>query len=266
MGGFCASIVRIWTGDVCVRSSSRSSPSPPPFTKNVSTASRAGWSGREVERPEVQPVGLDVRAVRDLVAQRREGGFDPPPHDGQRVQPPDARGARRQRHVHRERPLPLLAFEENRRFFECGECGLHVLLERVDGRAGRSLVFLRKVFEALQEIRDDALLLPEPTHVQSAHIRREEAPRSRPSPRRSSTLRRNLFVSLRRLKKVRHRSCASSAGAYAPALAAAAGSPRAVFADATMFANPFGSSTAISARTLRFTSDPAFLRPAMSLL
>ena len=45
IGGFCASIVRIWTGDVCVRRSSRSRPSPPPFTKNVSTASRAGWSG-----------------------------------------------------------------------------------------------------------------------------------------------------------------------------------------------------------------------------
>jgi hypothetical protein len=77
-----------------------------------------GMVGREVERPEVQPIGLDVRAVRDLVAQRREGGFDPPPHDRERVQPPDVRKARRQRHVDGERLLPLKAFEENGFFFE----------------------------------------------------------------------------------------------------------------------------------------------------
>ena len=37
------------------------------------------------------------------------------------------------------------------------------------------------VLEALQEIRDDALLLAEPSNVQRAHVRREEAP-SRRSP------------------------------------------------------------------------------------
>ena len=112
----------------------------------------------------------------------------------------------------------------------------------------------------------DALLLAEPPHVQRAHVRREEARPGRGPPLGGLQLfEENASFLFDGCKQVSHRSrCADQA--LAVAFAPAAGSPRAVFADATMFANPFGSSTAISARTLRFTSEPAFFRPAMSLL
>jgi hypothetical protein len=42
IGGFCASMVLICTGEVCVRSSSRE-PSGFGLKKNVSCISRAGW-------------------------------------------------------------------------------------------------------------------------------------------------------------------------------------------------------------------------------
>ena len=42
IGGFCASMVRTCTGEVCVRSSSRE-PSGFGLKKNVSCISRAGW-------------------------------------------------------------------------------------------------------------------------------------------------------------------------------------------------------------------------------
>ena len=44
IGGFCASIVRICTGEVCVRNTSFSFDGPG-LRKNVSCISRAGWSG-----------------------------------------------------------------------------------------------------------------------------------------------------------------------------------------------------------------------------
>ena len=49
---------------------------------------------REVQRLEVEPVGLDVGSVRDLVAEREERPLHPPPHDGQRVQPALSGGTR----------------------------------------------------------------------------------------------------------------------------------------------------------------------------
>ena len=39
-----------------------------------------------------------------------------------------------------------------------------------------ALFFLRKGPESREELRDDALLLAEPAHVQVVHVRREEAP------------------------------------------------------------------------------------------
>ena len=42
LGGFCASMVRTWTGEVCVRSTLRS-PFASAGKKNVSSISRAGW-------------------------------------------------------------------------------------------------------------------------------------------------------------------------------------------------------------------------------
>ena len=42
IGGFCVSMVRICTGEVCVRSSRRE-PSGFGLKKNVSCISRAGW-------------------------------------------------------------------------------------------------------------------------------------------------------------------------------------------------------------------------------
>ena len=133
--------------------------------------------GREVQRLEVEPVGLDVGPVRDLVAEREERRLHATPHDRQRMQPPDARGARRERHVDGEGLLLLEAFEEKRRFFECGERSLGVFLQPVDGRADGSLVFLRKGSKALEQIRDDSLLLAQPFDVQRAHVGREEAAR-----------------------------------------------------------------------------------------
>ena len=44
IGGFCASMVRICTGEVCVRNSLRSA-DPSGWRKNVSCISRAGWPG-----------------------------------------------------------------------------------------------------------------------------------------------------------------------------------------------------------------------------
>ena len=55
--------------------------------------------GREVERLEVVPVGLDVGPVRHLVAERAEGVLDPAADDRQRVETSHGRDARRERHV-----------------------------------------------------------------------------------------------------------------------------------------------------------------------
>ena len=64
----CVSIVRACTGEVCVRSTR---PLSGGSTKNVSCMLRAGWSGEDVERVEVEPLGLDLGAVGDLVARAR---------------------------------------------------------------------------------------------------------------------------------------------------------------------------------------------------
>ena len=55
-------------------------------------SARAGWSGRHVERVEVEPLGLDLGALGDLVAHRDEDVGDPLLQGGQRV-PGAARAA-----------------------------------------------------------------------------------------------------------------------------------------------------------------------------
>ena len=162
--------------------------------------------GREVERLEVEPVGLDLGAVGDLVAEREEGLLHPPPDDRQRVQPPEARGARGERHVDGEGLLLLLAFEEKRRFFECGEGSLRLLLQRVDGGADSRLLVLRDVPELLEEGRDRSLLLTEPFDVQRAHVRREEAARRGLPLRGLQLFEENSSILFDRSEQIRHSS------------------------------------------------------------
>ena len=76
-GGFCASMVRICTGDVCVRSTMSVRALDVERVLHVAR----GMILRDRERFEVVAVGLDLRALGDHEAELREDLLDLAPHD-----------------------------------------------------------------------------------------------------------------------------------------------------------------------------------------
>ena len=102
IGGFCASMVRICTGEVCVRSSLRSPSGVGLQEERVVHLARRMAFG-EVQRGEIVVVGLDVRTFGDREAHVAEDRGDLVDHLADRM---DAaalgrRLAHRQRHVDR---------------------------------------------------------------------------------------------------------------------------------------------------------------------
>ena len=156
-----------------------------------------------------------------------------------------------------------------RRRRERVEARLDLLLQGVHAGAERGLLLLRHLLEAREEGRDDALLLAEPADLQLLDVGRQEAA----ARLRSGLRRRQLPVEeapgLLDAERAPGGHCPLPPGTPRFGVSVAHPAPpqaaaRALFAEVTRAAKPFGSWKAISARTLRFTSEPAFFSPATS--
>ena len=260
MGGLRPSIVRIWTGDVCVRSSSASRPVPPSFDEERVDRVPRRVVGREVQRFEVVPVGLDLGPVGDLVAEAAERRLDPAPHDRQRVEPPDGRDPRRERDV-----------DGLRRFGERRRAAVAASASRASRRASTSCLraftpapkaafssFGTSLRRARSAVTTPCFLPSQRTFSAATSARQEAAATARGGLRLGQLVGEEAAGLLDRVQDLRGRTSTAS-GAAAPQAAA-----RALLADETSAVKPFGSWKAISARTLRFTSEPAFFSPATS--
>ena len=99
IGGCSSSIVRIWTGDVCVRSTVVPGSSA---RRDVVDEQRVEFTTRRVslshvERLEVVPVGLDLGALRDSEAEADEHVLETFPRLGHQVGMAAASACRRTR-------------------------------------------------------------------------------------------------------------------------------------------------------------------------
>ena len=159
IGGFCASMVRICTGEVWVRSTMRS-PSSFSCKKKVSCISRAGWPSREIERGEIVVVGLDVRPFGDGEAEIGEDGGDLVDDLADRM---DAAGLQRLG-AHRQRDVDRLRREaaDEVLLLENGAAGgerlADAVLQAVQRRPHDLALLRRHGAEALHQFGDAALL------------------------------------------------------------------------------------------------------------
>ena len=76
IGGFCASMVRICTGEVCVRSSLRSAVRTRRLEEEGVVHLARRMASREIQRGEIVIVGLDVRPFGDGEAEIAEDRGD----------------------------------------------------------------------------------------------------------------------------------------------------------------------------------------------